>query len=100
MMRSLSLRYFALSLSHLLLSVDAPSASANPQVVERATPLQVEVGAEFLEKLASQGRKNKAPTPEAGSSEAPPAKRSRMEIGGKKVTTKRYRKREMPVASG
>nr|XP_051190415.1 uncharacterized protein LOC127303749 [Lolium perenne] len=55
------------------------------EVVERATPLQAEVGAEFLEKLASQGRKNKAPTPEAGSSEAPPAKRSQMEIGGKKV---------------
>nr|XP_051214812.1 uncharacterized protein LOC127332541 [Lolium perenne] len=80
--------------------LDAPLASANPQVVERATPLQAEVGAEFLEKLASQGRKNKAPMPEVGSSEAPSAKRSRMEIGRKKVTTKRYRKREMPVASG
>nr|XP_051211394.1 uncharacterized protein LOC127328868 [Lolium perenne] len=79
---------------------DVPSASANPQVVERATPLQAETGDEFIEKLTSQGRKNKAPTPEAGSSGVPPAKRSRMEIGGKKVTSKHYRKREMPVASG
>nr|XP_051197245.1 uncharacterized protein LOC127310628 [Lolium perenne] len=78
----------------------APSANANPQVVERATPLQAECGAEFLEKLTSEGRKKKAPTPEAGSSEIPPAKRSRVEIGGKTVTTKRYRKREMPVATG
>ncbi|KAK1601201.1 hypothetical protein QYE76_018200 [Lolium multiflorum] len=80
---------------------DAPSASANPQVVERAVPIQAEVGHEFLEKLTLQGRKKKAPTPEAGSSEAPPAKRSRQEvIGGRKVSTKHYRKREMPVATG
>ncbi|KAK1602600.1 hypothetical protein QYE76_016869 [Lolium multiflorum] len=82
------------------LSVAAPSANANLQVVERATPLQAECGAEFLEKLASEGRKKKAPTPEAGSSEIPPAKRSRVEIGGKTVTTKGYWKREMPVATG
>ena len=82
------------------LPVDAPSASGNPLVVEHTTPLQAEVGAEFLEKLACQGRKKKAPTPEAGSTEAPPAKQSRMEIGGKTVTTKRYRKWEMPVATG
>ncbi|KAK1627151.1 hypothetical protein QYE76_001466 [Lolium multiflorum] len=70
------------------------------EVVERATPLQAEVGAEFLEKLTSQGHKNKAPTPEAGSSEAPSGKRSRQEvIGGRKVSTKRRRSREMPVAS-
>nr|XP_051221449.1 uncharacterized protein LOC127339669 [Lolium perenne] len=79
---------------------DLPSASANPQVVERATPLQAEVGDEFLEKLASRGQKNKAPAPEAGSSGAPTAKRSRMEVGGKKVVAKHYRKREMPIASG
>ncbi|KAK1603849.1 hypothetical protein QYE76_027522 [Lolium multiflorum] len=76
----------------------APSANANPQVVERATLLQAECGAEFMEKLASEGRKKKAPTPEAGSSEIPPAKRSRIEIAGKRVTTKRYRKREMPAS--
>nr|XP_051190397.1 uncharacterized protein LOC127303733 [Lolium perenne] len=69
-------------------------------VVEHAAPLQAEVGQEFLERLTSQGKKNKAPVPEAGSSVAPPAKRARQEIGGKVVTTKRYRKREMPVASG
>ena len=69
--------------------------------MEHATPLGAEVGQEFLEKLSSRGQKNKAPAPEAGSSDAPPAKRSRKEvIGGKQVTTKRYRKREMPVASG
>ncbi|KAM0931645.1 hypothetical protein ACQ4PT_000199 [Festuca glaucescens] len=80
---------------------DLPSASTNPQVVERATPLQAEVGEEFLEKLASRGQKRKAPAPEAGSSDAAPATRSRKEIvGGKTVTAKRYQKREMPVASG
>jgi hypothetical protein len=68
--------------------------------VERATPLQAEVGDEFLEKLASRGQMNKAPAPEAGSSGAPPAKRSRMEVGGKKVIAKHYRKQEMPIASG
>ncbi|KAK1601415.1 hypothetical protein QYE76_037272 [Lolium multiflorum] len=80
---------------------DAPSASANPQVVERAVPLQAEVGRVFLEKLSSRGQKKKAPAPEAGSSEAPPAKRSRKEVfGGREATAKHYRKREMPVASG
>jgi hypothetical protein len=68
--------------------------------MEHAAPLQAECGAEFLEKLSSQGRKKKAATPEAGSSELPPAKRSRVEIGGKTVTTKIYRKREMLVATG
>ncbi|KAK1608457.1 hypothetical protein QYE76_032130 [Lolium multiflorum] len=67
---------------------------------DEVTVLEAEVGQEFLEKLASQGKKNKAPAPEAGSSHAPPAKRARQEIGGKVVTTKRYRKHEMPVASG
>nr|XP_051207449.1 formin-like protein 16 [Lolium perenne] len=80
---------------------DAPSASANPQVVDHVTPLQAEVGQEFLDKLASQGKKNKAPVTEAGSSHAPPAKRARQEVvGGKTVSKKHYRRREMPVASG
>jgi hypothetical protein len=100
MMRLLYLRYLSFHFLMYHLSVAAPSANANPQVVERATPLQAECGAEFMEKLASEGRKKKAPTPEAGSSEIPPAKRSRIEIAGKTVTTKRYRKREMPVATG
>ncbi|KAK1687203.1 hypothetical protein QYE76_048051 [Lolium multiflorum] len=75
------------------LSVDLPSAIANPPVVEHAAPLQAEVGQEFLDKLASRGQKNKAPAPEVGSSHAPPAKRP------KKGAVKHYRKREMPVAS-
>nr|XP_051190671.1 uncharacterized protein LOC127303998 [Lolium perenne] len=83
-----------------VLAKNAPSASTNPQVMDHATPLQAEVGREFLEKLASQG-KNKAPAPEAGPSDAPPAKRSRQEVvGGKRVSKKQYRRREMPVASG
>jgi hypothetical protein len=69
--------------------------------VERATPLQAEVGQEFLDNLASRGQKNKAPAPEAGPSDAPPAKRSRKEVvGGKEVTAKHYKKRRMPVSSG
>jgi hypothetical protein len=69
--------------------------------VEHATPLEAEVGPEFLEKLSSRGQKKKAPAPEAGTSDAPPAKRSRKEVvGGKQVTAKHYRKREMPVTSG
>nr|XP_051212020.1 actin cytoskeleton-regulatory complex protein pan1-like [Lolium perenne] len=80
---------------------DLPSASANPPVVEHATPLEAMVGQEFLEKLDTRGQKKKAPAPEAGTCDAPPAKRSRKEVvTGKQVTTKRYRKREMPVASG
>ncbi|KAK1628949.1 hypothetical protein QYE76_003264 [Lolium multiflorum] len=67
---------------------------------DEVTVLEAEVGHEFLEKLTSQGKKNKAPAPEAGSSHAPPAKRARQEIGGKVVTKKHYRKRELPVASG
>ncbi|KAK1610957.1 hypothetical protein QYE76_034630 [Lolium multiflorum] len=80
---------------------DLPSASANPPVVEHATPLEAVVGQEFLDKLATRGQKKKAPAPEAGTSEAPPPKRSRVEtVAGKVVTSKLYRKREMPVSSG
>jgi hypothetical protein len=92
--RSLYLRYLAFSFPHTLYFVDAPSASANPQVLERVTPLQAEVGQEFLDKLTSRGQKHKAPEPEAGSSHAPPAKRP------KKPSLRHYRKREMPVADG
>nr|XP_051222195.1 uncharacterized protein LOC127340492 [Lolium perenne] len=77
---------------------DLRSARANPQVVERTVPLQAEVGQEFLDNLASRGQKNKAPAPEAGSSEAPPAERSRKD-GGKPYTKKRYRS-QIPVATG
>jgi hypothetical protein len=79
--------------------VDPASADANPQVVERAAPLQAEVGQEFLDNLTSRGRKNKASAPEASPSEAPPAKRSKKGGGGKPYSTKRYRS-QMPIASG
>nr|XP_051197201.1 pollen-specific leucine-rich repeat extensin-like protein 1 [Lolium perenne] len=80
---------------------DASSTGPQPQVHERVVPLQAEVGQEFLDKLASEGRKNKAPAPDAGSSQAPPAKRPRTEIlGGKEVGKRRYKKKTMPVSSG
>jgi hypothetical protein len=64
-------------------------------------PLQAEVGQEFLDKLASESKKNKAPAPDAGSSQAPPAKRPRTEIlGGKEVGKRRYNEKTMPVSSG
>jgi hypothetical protein len=65
--------------------------------VERAVPLAAEVGQEFLDNLSSRGRKNKAPAPEAGSSEVPAAKRL------KKKSDRPYgrkRRHEMPVAAG
>ncbi|KAK1603170.1 hypothetical protein QYE76_018782 [Lolium multiflorum] len=64
---------------------------------DEVTVLEAEVGQEFLDKLTSRGQKNKAPAPETGTSHAPPAKRARLEIGGKLVTTKRYRKKEMLI---
>nr|XP_051190263.1 uncharacterized protein LOC127303587 [Lolium perenne] len=51
-----------------------------------------------LDNLASRGRKNKAPTPEASPSRAPPAKRSKKGGGGKPYSTKRYRG-QMPACS-
>jgi hypothetical protein len=63
--------------------------------------LQAEVGREFLEKLVPQGKKNKAPAPDAGSSQAPPAKRFRTEVlGGKEAGRRRYKGKTMPVSSG
>nr|XP_051190652.1 formin-like protein 5 [Lolium perenne] len=80
---------------------DAPSASTQPQVHEHVAPLQAEVGREYMEKLTSQGKKHKAPTTEAGSSQGPPAKCSRTEVvGGKAVDKKRYQGKQMPIASG
>ncbi|KAK1648061.1 hypothetical protein QYE76_065866 [Lolium multiflorum] len=80
---------------------DAPSASTQPQVHEHVAPLQAEVGREYMERLTSQGKKHKAPATEAGSSQGPPAKRSRTEvIGGKAVGKKRYQGKQMPVATG
>ncbi|KAK1628566.1 hypothetical protein QYE76_002881 [Lolium multiflorum] len=69
-------------------------ASTNPQVHEHIVPLQAEVGQEFLEKLTSQDKKRKAPAPEAGSREAPPAKRQ------KKPSRRHYKRREMPTSDG
>ncbi|KAK1646212.1 hypothetical protein QYE76_064017 [Lolium multiflorum] len=73
---------------------DAPSGSTNPQVLERAVPLQAEVGPEFIDKLTGRGQKHKAPEPEAGSSHAPPAKRP------KKPSKRHYKRREMPTSDG
>ncbi|KAK1666839.1 hypothetical protein QYE76_054998 [Lolium multiflorum] len=85
-------------------SSEAPGPSDDLTVLEvheHVAPLQAEVGHEFLEKLASQGKKNKAPAPDAGSSQAPPAKRSRTEVlGGKEVGKRRYKGKTMPVSSG
>ena len=82
-------------------SVDAPSAGPNPQVHERVVPLQAEVGPEFLDKLLPQAKKNKAPAPDAGSSQAPPAKRFRTEVlAGKEAGKRHYKGKQMPVASG
>jgi hypothetical protein len=54
-----------------------------------------------MEKLATQGKKHKAPAAEAGSSQAPPAKRSWIEVvGGKAVAKKRHLHKQMSVASG
>nr|XP_051221141.1 uncharacterized protein LOC127339314 [Lolium perenne] len=75
------------------------SADVNPQVVERAVRLQAEVGQEFLDNLTSRGRKNKASVPKAGTSEAPPAKRSKKDGSGKPYSTKWHRS-QMPIASG
>ncbi|KAK1631594.1 hypothetical protein QYE76_005909 [Lolium multiflorum] len=86
-----------------------PSANENPQVVEHATPLAAKVGQEFLDALASKGRKDKspaegagtsatsrvrkAPATEAGFSEAPPAKRPKKAGYG---PNGRKRRHEMP----
>nr|XP_051211524.1 uncharacterized protein LOC127329017 [Lolium perenne] len=68
------------------------------EVVEHVAPLAAEVGQEFLDNLASRGRKNKAPAPEAGPSEAPPAKRHKKK--GSAGPYGRKRRHEMPVATG
>jgi hypothetical protein len=59
--------------------------------------LSAEVGQEFLDNLASRGRKNKAPAPEDGPSEVPPTKRPKKD-GDKPYSRKRRYK--MPVATG
>ncbi|KAK1605880.1 hypothetical protein QYE76_029553 [Lolium multiflorum] len=60
-----------------------PHASArlhrNHPVHEHVAPLQAEAGQEFVDKLMAQGKKNKAPASDAGSSQAPASKRFRTE---------------------
>ena len=114
MMRSLFSRYIVHLLSLINFSfVAPPSANENPQVVEHATPLAAEVGQEFLDALASKGRKDKglaegagtsvtsrvrkAPASEAGSGQAPPAKRPKKAGCGPSGWKRRH---EMPVATG
>ncbi|KAK1686428.1 hypothetical protein QYE76_047276 [Lolium multiflorum] len=58
---------------------DVPSDNINPQVHEHVAPLQAEAGQEFVDKLMAQGKKNKTPASDAGSSQAPPAKHFRTE---------------------
>jgi hypothetical protein len=60
--------------------------------------VSAEVGQEFLDNLASQGRKNKTPAFEAGPSEDPPTKRSKKDDSSKPYTKKRRYK--MLVATG
>jgi hypothetical protein len=49
----------------------------------------------------AEGQKSDPPAAGAGPSHAPPAKRPRTEvIGGKQVSTKRYKQKRMPVSSG
>ncbi|KAK1697779.1 hypothetical protein QYE76_014476 [Lolium multiflorum] len=80
---------------------DMPSANLNPQVHEHVAPLQAEAGQEFVDKLMAQGQKNKTPASDAGSSQAPPAKRFRTEpVAGKVVAMRRHKGKQMPTATG
>ncbi|KAK1604915.1 hypothetical protein QYE76_028588 [Lolium multiflorum] len=80
---------------------DVPSANLNPQVHEHVAPLQAEAGQEFVDKLMAQGQKNKTPASDAGSSQAPPAKRFRTEpVAGKVVAMRRRKGKQMPTATG
>ncbi|KAM0890762.1 hypothetical protein ACQ4PT_026848 [Festuca glaucescens] len=78
------------------------SAAENPQVLEHVVPLAAEVGPEFEQTLAQgqapRARKNKAPAPDAGTSEAPPAKRQKKK--GSTGPHGRKRRHEMPVSTG
>ncbi|KAK1613719.1 hypothetical protein QYE76_019236 [Lolium multiflorum] len=79
--------------------INAHSASTQPQVHEHVAPLDAEAGDEFVEKLAPQGKKNKAPAPDAGTSQSPPPKRFRTEVPRGR-SKRRYKGKQMPVASG
>ncbi|KAK1613072.1 hypothetical protein QYE76_036745 [Lolium multiflorum] len=76
------------------------SAKAN-RIHEHVPPLRAEAGSEFVDKLMAQGQKNKRPSSDDGSSQAPPSKRFRTEpLGEKKVGMRRYGRKQMPTASG
>jgi hypothetical protein len=63
--------------------------------------LDAEAGVEFVDNLLAQGQKNKQPASDAGSSQAPPSKRFRTEpMGEKQVGMRRYKRKQMPTASG
>ncbi|KAK1611637.1 hypothetical protein QYE76_035310 [Lolium multiflorum] len=90
--------------SRLGRSVPKPTGSSDDltllEIHEHAPPLQAEAGHEFVDKLMAQ-QKNKAPTSDAGSSQAPPSKRFRTEpLGEKEVGMRRYKCKQMPTASG
>ncbi|KAK1683551.1 hypothetical protein QYE76_044399 [Lolium multiflorum] len=70
-------------------------------VHEHVAPLQAEAGQEFVDKLMAQGKKNKTPASDAGSSQAPPAKRFRTEpLAGKVVAVRRHKGKQMPTSTG
>ncbi|KAK1685581.1 hypothetical protein QYE76_046429 [Lolium multiflorum] len=68
------------------------------EIHERVPPLRAEAGSEFVDKLMSQGQKNKQPASNAGPSQAPPSKRFRTEpVGEKEVGVRRYGRKAMPT---
>ncbi|KAK1664256.1 hypothetical protein QYE76_052415 [Lolium multiflorum] len=91
--------------SRLGRSPPKPTGSSDDLVMleihEHVPPLRAEAGSEFVDKLMAQGQKNKRPSSDDGSSQAPPSKRFRTEpLGEKKVGMRRYGRKQMPTASG
>ncbi|KAK1593392.1 hypothetical protein QYE76_059310 [Lolium multiflorum] len=89
--------------SRLGRSPPKPTGSSNDLVMleihEHVPPLRAEAGSEFVDKLMAQGQKNKRPSSDDGSSQAP--QRFRTEpLGEKKVGMRRYARKQMPTASG
>ncbi|KAK1625911.1 hypothetical protein QYE76_000226 [Lolium multiflorum] len=88
-------------------------ADQNRQVHEHVTPLAAEVGPEFEQAQARKARKDKAPAPDAGTSEAPRVRKAPASDAGASEAppAKRYkrcstgptggkRKPKIPVSSG
>ncbi|KAK1669616.1 hypothetical protein QYE76_057775 [Lolium multiflorum] len=88
--------------SRLGRSPPKPTGSSDDlTMLEHVPPLRAEAGSEFVDKLMAQGQKNKRPSSDDGSSQAPPSKRFRTEpLGEKKVGMRRYGRKQMPTASG